>query len=434
MEADALAHPNNTEDMVWHAKVKRGRDSCQNSPEKAPKLARAPAGSSAIPTANRFQVLQNAQDSDSHPQDHESTEPENSSGPTKRLRIPPIILKNLATHKVLVELLEEHCTSTFTIKPRQDHAKIILTTPDDYRIVTSILTEQKMEYHTFSLTTVKAQRFVIRGLPANASLGHITEDLAELGLPVKNITQITSPADTNKKFPLFIVTLSQGHDGKPADLSTVTRLCSCTVTTEAPRGKRGPIMCYNCQRLGHTSTFCHQKPRCVRCGGEHTSNKCTRNRETEPAICANCTGNHPASYRGCPYLQKAKKDEQRKQLPQPQKASRHPPAAAQGHRKTNNHKPETAHRITIRNPTNTHSEARVDGRTYAEVTGPKQDSPPPTTAPGPTCETGTAINWQELIMKIAKTVADMNIHPVVTMVANLIAGLFHSEENTCNGN
>ncbi|KAJ1141154.1 hypothetical protein NDU88_007489 [Pleurodeles waltl] len=191
MEADAVAHPNNTEDMEWYAKVKRGRDSCQNSPEKAPKLARAPAGSSAIPTANRFQVLQNAQDNDSHPQDHESTEPENSSGPTKRLRIPPIILKNLATHKVLVELLEEHCTSTFTIKPRQDHAKIILTTPDDYRIVTGMLTEQKMEYHTFSLTTVKAQRFVILGLPANASLGHITEDLAELGLPVKNITQIT---------------------------------------------------------------------------------------------------------------------------------------------------------------------------------------------------------------------------------------------------
>ncbi|KAJ1126040.1 hypothetical protein NDU88_004453 [Pleurodeles waltl] len=143
---------------------------------------------------------------------------------TKRLRIPPIILKNLYTHNDLVELLEEHCTFTFTIKPLQNHGKIMLTTPEDYRSLTSALTEQKLEYHTFSLIMVKAKRFVIRGLPANASCGHITCDLSELGLPVKNITQIALPTDKNKKFPQFIVTMSASQDGKPADLSVVTRL------------------------------------------------------------------------------------------------------------------------------------------------------------------------------------------------------------------
>lgn len=132
----------------------------------------------------------------------------------------------------------------------------------------------------------------------------------ELGLPVKNITQISSPADKNKKFPLFVVTLSgsqqtshQSH-GSAAAPSPQKRLerngdRSCATTASA---WGTPLLSAIRSQSAHT-------------GGEHTSNQCTRNRKTEPAICANCTGPHPASYRGCPYLEKAKKDGQRKLLP-----------------------------------------------------------------------------------------------------------------------
>ncbi|KAJ1119740.1 hypothetical protein NDU88_007925 [Pleurodeles waltl] len=125
------------------------------------------------------------QDCDTDQLGNATTGNETTPCPTKRLQIRPIILKNLPTHNNLVELLEEHCTSTFTIMPQQDHAKIMLTTPEDYRSLTSVLTEQKLEHRSFSLTTVKAQHFVIWVLPANASLGHITYDLSELGLSVK---------------------------------------------------------------------------------------------------------------------------------------------------------------------------------------------------------------------------------------------------------
>ncbi|XP_049840340.1 uncharacterized protein LOC126285060 [Schistocerca gregaria] len=37
----------------------------------------------------------------------------------------------------------------------------------------------------------------------------------------------------------------------------------------------------------------------VAAAGPHLSGACTKKRE-EPAICANCRGNHPASFRGCP--------------------------------------------------------------------------------------------------------------------------------------
>nr|XP_022914621.1 alpha-tocopherol transfer protein-like [Onthophagus taurus] len=38
--------------------------------------------------------------------------------------------------------------------------------------------------------------------------------------------------------------------------------------------------------------------RCVKCAGEHWTNKCTKAKEI-PAKCFNCGENHPANYRGC---------------------------------------------------------------------------------------------------------------------------------------
>ncbi|KAJ1166581.1 hypothetical protein NDU88_006980 [Pleurodeles waltl] len=76
---------------------------------------------------------------------------------------------------------------------------------------------------------------------------------------------------------------------------------------------------------------------------------------------------------------------------------------------------------------NNHGDAHVDGKTYADVTRPRQGSPPTTTTPTSSCDVSTAVNWQELIVKIAKVAAGMNIHPVVTTVANIIDRLFHGE-------
>ncbi|KAG8226751.1 hypothetical protein J437_LFUL004402 [Ladona fulva] len=45
--------------------------------------------------------------------------------------------------------------------------------------------------------------------------------------------------------------------------------------------------------------------RCVKCGLSHHSKECSKP-ISEPAVCANCKGSHPANYRGCPAYQTLK--------------------------------------------------------------------------------------------------------------------------------
>lgn len=47
-----------------------------------------------------------------------------------------------------------------------------------------------------------------------------------------------------------------------------------------------------------TKNQCMRPYRCVKCGKEHPTTVCTKNRN-ENATCVNCEGKHPASYRGC---------------------------------------------------------------------------------------------------------------------------------------
>lgn len=66
----------------------------------------------------------------------------------------------------------------------------------------------------------------------------------------------------------------------------------------------GPPQCFNCQQYGHSSAFCHLLPLCVRCSDEHRGN-CPGPRAA-PAKCCNCSGSHPANYRGCDSFRTAK--------------------------------------------------------------------------------------------------------------------------------
>jgi hypothetical protein len=58
------------------------------------------------------------------------------------------------------------------------------------------------------------------------------------------------------------------------------------------------LQCYKCQKYGHGIGQCGaENPTCLRCGSAHWKNECQVERES--AKCANCTQNHPSSFRGC---------------------------------------------------------------------------------------------------------------------------------------
>lgn len=58
------------------------------------------------------------------------------------------------------------------------------------------------------------------------------------------------------------------------------------------------IQCYSCCRFGHTKLQCRSKPRCFKCGQEHSGDSCDI--DEEYISCCSCGGTHYATSKSCP--------------------------------------------------------------------------------------------------------------------------------------
>lgn len=86
------------------------------------------------------------------------------------------------------------------------------------------------------------------------------------------------------------------------------KLLHTRVKFEPPHLKRDVLQCTRCQRVNHTKNYCHYTPRCVKCAGEHLTSTCKKTEKVNNDVkCVNCTGNHPANYRGCTYIKNLQK-------------------------------------------------------------------------------------------------------------------------------
>ena len=63
------------------------------------------------------------------------------------------------------------------------------------------------------------------------------------------------------------------------------------------------MQCFNCQSFGHSAKNCRSKQKCLICGESHSHHGCP-NKEARKPKCANCSGPHVASYKGCPEYKK----------------------------------------------------------------------------------------------------------------------------------
>ncbi|XP_072935944.1 uncharacterized protein [Epargyreus clarus] len=65
------------------------------------------------------------------------------------------------------------------------------------------------------------------------------------------------------------------------------------------------IQCYNCCKYGHTKVHCRSKPRCYKCGQEHTGDTCSVSEIN--AYCCSCSGPHFAINKCCPEFERQKR-------------------------------------------------------------------------------------------------------------------------------
>ncbi|KAG8235764.1 hypothetical protein J437_LFUL015386 [Ladona fulva] len=88
-------------------------------------------------------------------------------------------------------------------------------------------------------------------------------------------------------------------------LLNIRHICGFIVKIEKFKPAKGPPQCQRCQKFGHVDKACKMPAACVKCGLGHLTRECSKP-ANEKAKCVNCQGEHPASYRGCPFYQTLK--------------------------------------------------------------------------------------------------------------------------------
>ena len=122
-----------------------------------------------------------------------------------------------------------------------------------------------------------------------------------------NVINIFNMKHRGTKLPLsmFVIEFEQQTNNK--DIYDIKMLLHSRIVFEPPRPKRQIAQCARCQKYGHTKSFCHRKPKCIKCAGDHFSIDCPRKTRSDSVKCALCDGNHPANYKGCRVYQELQK-------------------------------------------------------------------------------------------------------------------------------
>lgn len=237
-----------------------------------------------IPTQNRFDILQN--------EDTDQIEKEYIPKPE------PIFITGVLDIKALKEILNKLVEANlYTLKTLKS-GHVIKLMPNDiatYKIIRENFTSNNIAHYTYQLKSERAYRAVLRGLHSTEDTNVTKEELKSQGHVVRQIVNVFHKI-TKKPLPLFFVDLEPKSNNK--DIFQVKYLNQMRVTFEAPYKKKEIIQCKRCQRFGHSKNQCCRPHRCVKCGGDHPTNSCSKTPETEPT-CANCQEKHPANYKGC---------------------------------------------------------------------------------------------------------------------------------------
>ncbi|KAF0759008.1 Uncharacterized protein FWK35_00009975 [Aphis craccivora] len=123
----------------------------------------------------------------------------------------------------------------------------------------------------------------------------------------------------------------------------------------------------DCQHYGHTRHYCNNIPCCVCCGDQHTSDTCSKSKDL-PAKCAFCFGDHPANYRGCPFLKNIQNHQNRHSS---QANKNHLNKNIRYQENNNSVQTHTSHNITSENP-----KTPTPNLSYAQATQNKNTNTP----------------------------------------------------------
>lgn len=227
---------------------------------------------------------------------------------------PPIFVKNVLDIKRLTQRIATVVgKDNFLCRARFNDTAIYAKDSESFRKVVHFLNEMESDFHCYQLKEDKSFRVVIRNLHHTTPADDIKAELTERGYNVKNVHNAKHPI-LKSPLPLFFIDLAKEPKSKEIFKEQVLQYTKIKV--EEPRVRKEVVQCTRCLAFGHTANYCFHTAKCVKCAEEHPTKDCPYPRSYS-SKCANCDGNHPASYKGCTIYKAMKALRKRRVPPQP---------------------------------------------------------------------------------------------------------------------
>lgn len=222
---------------------------------------------------------------------------------------PPIIIPDVADIKSMVNKFSKVIDSEeFSYKSYTDgQVRFMTKTAQSFRTLVKYLDEKQITFHTYQLKQERAYRIVVKNLHFSTPTDAIKSELERQGHKVRNIINAKSRV-TKTPLSMFFVDLEPSANNM--NVFQIRYLYNAVIKIEPPLKTDDIVQCHRCQQFGHTKSYCRRTYRCVKCGLNHPSNQCTKDKNIPPQ-CSNCLQDHTASYKGC---SKYKELVQRKQI------------------------------------------------------------------------------------------------------------------------
>lgn len=191
------------------------------------------------------------------------------------VKIPPIFISGVDNIKPLTDLIEGITNGQYEIKViGSNQVKVQLRQTIHYSSLTKELQEKKTEFHSFQYKNNRSYRAVIRNLHPTTDVDDLKTELMELGHEVLNIFNVKQGGKVKRSLPLFMIDLKTKDNNK--EIHELQNLMHTKISVEKPKAKRVVVQCMICQRYGHTKKYCSRSPRCVKCAGDHHTEKCEK--------------------------------------------------------------------------------------------------------------------------------------------------------------
>ena len=210
--------------------------------------------------------------------------------------------------------LRQHHPSLKISKVKALQKGDLLVVGDSPRDAVILQSEQKMKAalgqnvrvslpKAYQSTKQKNKCLVVKGVPTDLTDEEFKEFLDLNKISYAKAERYKSKRD-GRILPMFQLEISDPAEAEA--LLSQNLMCNVTGIVYKVEEFRQPVsvrQCFNCQCFGHSAQNCKSKQKCVICGENHSHKGCPKKEAKQPK-CANCSGPHVASYKGCPEYKK----------------------------------------------------------------------------------------------------------------------------------